>query len=379
MTAGSSPIANRLSLGTTKAAHTSNERVLILAPYPLGEAPSQRFRFEHYLNDFVIHGYRYTFQSFWTERGWKILYSRGKKLSKFRFLMLGFLRRLSLVFSTAGYDLVFIHREIAPVGPPFFEYLLARIFRKKIIYDFDDAIWLPNTSDTNRIIAGIKYPGKVKKICQWSKRVSVGNQYLASYAAQYNENVVISPTVVDTRHHHNQAKIHQQNTRPVIGWTGTHSTASYLKLLEHPLKWLRSEMDFEFVVISNQSPEMDFDGLRYIPWSKQSEIQQLLLFDVGVMPLEDSLWEQGKCGFKLIQYLSLGIPAVASPVGVNSQIIEHGKNGFLAASAEDWVGSLKALLQNPDLRNSMSQQGRHKVEKFYSAEANRGLFFSIFE
>lgn len=353
--------------------------MLLLAPYPLGAAPSQRFRFEHYLRYFPDQNYQYVFQSFWTVKGWEILYTQGNTAFKSWLLLLGFLRRLSLLFSISKFNYILIHREAAPIGPPFFEYLFAKVLKKKIIYDFDDAIWLSNTSGANRIVAGIKYHGKVKKICQWSWKISVGNEYLASYAAQHNQNVVINPTVVDTDQHHNVVKTHLGDAKPVIGWTGTHSTGSYLKLMERPLKLLKREIDFEFVVVSNQPPEIDFEALRFIPWDKQSEIQQLLLFDVGIMPLEDTPWEQGKCGFKLIQYLSLGIPAVASPVGANIQIIEHEKNGFLAESVDEWVSGLKTLIQSPALRNKMGKDGRQKIERYYSADANRSLFFSIFE
>ncbi len=355
------------------------KKVLILAPYPLGEAPSQRFRFEHYLPHFHTQGYQYRFQSFWTKKAWDILYAKGKFPLKVLYLSLGFFRRFYTLLNCHRFEFVFIHREVAPLGPPVFEFIIAKIFRRKIIYDFDDAIWLPNTSEANKISSFLKFHYKVAYICQISWRVSVGNDYLKEYALKFNSNVILNPTVVDTEKRHNRIKTHDNNHPLTIGWTGTHSTARYLKTIEKALVKLQKEVAFTFSVISNQPPCLEEINCQFIPWRKESEIEQLLTFDIGIMPLEDEIWEEGKCGFKIIQYLSLGIPAVASPVGVNKNIIADNENGFLVESDDEWLEVLKKLLLNPELRQKLGKKGRDWVAENYSVLRNEALYFSSFE
>lgn len=355
------------------------KKVLILAPYPLGLAPSQRFRFEHFLKYFPEKNIEYRFQSFWSEKSWQKLYKPGHAILKFGFLLQGFLRRIKIAFRSFRFDYIFIHRELTPIGPPVFEYFYHRFFPGKIIYDFDDAIWLPNTSAVNKAATRLKFHHKVKSICRWSWKISTGNQYLREFAAQYSANIIVNPTVVDTERYHNQVKIHTSSPKLTIGWTGTHSTAMYLKMLEKPLRKLYRDISFQFLVISNQPPELELENVVFVPWDKEKEIAQLLQIDIGVMPLEDSRWEKGKCGFKLIQYLSLQIPAVASPVGVNPEIIDHSENGYLAKNDGEWEYFLKMLLSDHQLRNKMGEKGRKKIKDQFSVRAGMGRFFSSFE
>src|SRR5690606_37637078 len=137
----------------------------------------------------------------------------------------GFFRRKILLFKACKYDYIFIHREVAPLGPPIFEWFLAKMLQKRIIYDFDDAIWLTNTSENNKLAAGLKWHQKVDAISKWAYKVSCGNTFLCDYARQFNNNVVLNPTTIDTENMHNPALLQKQvNSVLVIGWTGTHST-----------------------------------------------------------------------------------------------------------------------------------------------------------
>lgn len=293
-------------------------------------------------------------------------------------ILAGFFRRFLLLFGLGKYQYVFIHREASPIGPPVFEWVITRLLGKKVIYDFDDAIWLPNTSATNQIVAGIKWHGKVASISSWAYKISCGNQYLCDYAKQYNANVVLNPTTIDTEHLHNQVK--DQNTeRVVIGWTGTHSTVAYLNNLVPVLRELEQVYDFDFVVISNRKPDFELKSLRYIEWSKEREIADLLQFNFGVMPLTDDKWAKGKCGFKALQYMSLGMPAVASPVGVNTQIITSGESGYLCATTTEWKLALEQLLTNEELRIKMGKAARQRIVDHYSVVANSGNFLSLFD
>lgn len=355
--------------------------ILFLFPYPLGNAPSQRFRFEQYLDMLGESGYTIETQSFLTAGGWNILYRRGQVISKAGSLLLGYFRRIRLFFGPLQRaDTVFIHREAAPLGPPLLEWAMARLFRKRMIYDFDDSIWLPNTSEANRIVSRLKWHAKVRAICRWSTVVSVGNQYLAEFAKKYCGHVVINPTTVDTRHHVPGGRTGMENPVITIGWTGTHSTLRYLQDLAVVFTKLEAAFPstVRFLFIADRPPNLALKNMTFVPWSKDSEIADLRRMDIGVMPLSDDAWSRGKCGLKALQYMSLGIPAVASPVGVNREIVEDGITGYLCDTADSWLDRLTRLMEDAALRKKMGEAARQRIVDRYSTESNRSTFLSLF-
>ena len=353
--------------------------ILFLIPYPPGRAPSQRFRFEQYLDALTAHGHQYRLAPFLTVATWAILYSPGKTTAKALGILGGFVRRVRLLFAVPTYDYVFVHREAAPVGPPVLEWLIAKVLSRKIIYDFDDAIWLANTSEANKIAASVKWHHKVADICRWAYKNSCGNIYLADYARQFNLNSVVNPTTIDTVYLHNQVRDQAAPGRIVIGWTGTHSTLKYLDQLVPVLAKLEAEgLDFEFRVISNQPPVLPLGCLVFLPWCKETEITDLLGFHVGLMPLEDDPWAKGKCAFKALQYMALGIPALVSPVGMNTEVVQHGQNGFVCATPAEWETSLRQLLADASLRQRLGEAARTTIEQRYSVNANTPNFLALF-
>lgn len=365
-------------------------KILFLLPYPLYRAPSQRFRVEAYFSLLKAQKVEYRTHEFMNEAAWKALYLKGSLVQKGMAVVKGFIKRFyAVLFVAPTYDYIFIHREAAPLGPPFFEWILARVFRKKIIYDFDDAIWIPAISESNRIVRYVKWFSKIGSICKWSYKISAGNEYLARWAGQYNNNVVITPTSVDMVNKFNKVKYENHegteaqgntvNKKIVVGWTGSHSTLKYLDAIVPVFRKLEEELEFEFLVICNQPPSFSLKNLRFTKWQEATEIDDLMQMDIGVMPLYADAWSEGKCGFKLIQYLSLGIPAVASSVGVNKVILEEGKNGYLCQSEEEWYKALRRLLTDPDQRTCMGREGKQKMEAQYSIQANEGNFLSLFK
>lgn len=354
-------------------------RILFVVPYPPGRAPSQRFRFEQYLDALTANGHQYRLAPFISVATWNILYKPGQMVAKALGILGGFARRIGLLFSVPQYDFVFVHREAAPVGPPVFEWLIAKVLRKKIIYDFDDAIWLANTSEANKIAAGVKWHHKVADICRWAYKNSCGNAYLAAYARQFNPRAIVNPTTIDTVHLHNQVRDQAIPGRLVIGWTGTHSTLKYLDQVVPVLAKLENEgLDFEFRVISNQPPALPLRSLVYLPWRKDTEIADLLGFHVGLMPLEDDPWANGKCAFKALQYMALGVPALVSPVGMNTEVVQSGVNGFVCATAQEWEDSLRLLLADASLRQHLGVAARATIEQRYSVVSNTRNFLELF-
>jgi glycosyltransferase involved in cell wall biosynthesis len=361
-------------------------KIAFLFPYPHTTAPSQRFRFEQYLEFLPPNGFEYTLHSFLDDNTWQILYKKGHFLAKIWGILCGFGRRFGLLFQLNKVDFVFIHREATPLGLPIFEWIIAKILRKKIIFDFDDAIWLPNTSKNNRIAAFIKFHSKTASICRWAYKISAGNDYLADYARQFNSNVVVNPTTIDTEHLHNpnllpafpSQKERGLGAEVVIGWTGTHSTIKYLAEIVPILQDLEKKYTFKFLVISNQVPDFQLDSLVYLPWQKETEIADLRQMDFGIMPLTDDAWAKGKCGFKALQYMALAVPALVSPVGVNTQIVDDGVNGFICETAEDWREKIIFLLENRAKCLTMGQLARQKIIAKYSVLANQNNFVLLF-
>jgi glycosyltransferase involved in cell wall biosynthesis len=352
-------------------------KIIFLVPYPEDTAPSQRFRFEQYLFFLKEKGILYEIHPFIDLHTWILLYSKGGYLKKIMGLSRGFLRRILLLRKIKKFNWVFIHREASPIGPPIFEWIIAKVFRKRIIFDFDDAIWLPNTTAENKAVSILKFHKKTALICKWSNKVSAGNDYLAGYARRYNQNVVVNPSTIDTVYTHNRLK-EQYTDETIIGWTGSHSTLKYLEVIIPVLKKLENVYHFTFLVIADKDPMLPLKSFRFKKWDKQSEIEDLLQINIGIMPLFDDMWSKGKCGFKALQYMSLGIPVVASPVGVNKKIIAHERSGFLCSTESDWHDKLRLLMKDPDLRFLMGKNGRVKVEQYYSVNSNKENFLKLF-
>ncbi|TXK47112.1 glycosyltransferase family 4 protein [Pontibacter qinzhouensis] len=352
-------------------------RVLFVVPYPQGQAASQRFRFEQYLPKLQQEGFLVEVASFWSSTSWRLLYQKGKTFPKLLGLMQGFLNRLLLLPHLHKYEFVFIHREATPIGPPWFEWLVAKVWRKKMIYDFDDAIWLPNTSAGNKAVARLKWHHKTADICRWSYKVSCGNRYLQQYALQFNTAAVLLPTTIDIREEHGREK--QKLSQTIrIGWTGSHSTLPYLTLVEPVLHRLAQQHEFDFMVIADQDPYLQKVSYRYVPWKKETEVNDLLQFSIGIMPLPDTEWAKGKCAFKALQYMALGIPAVVSKIGANTEAVVDGYTGFCCDNEQEWYLRLEQLLVNAPLRVEMGAAGRAHVAEHYSVKANLKKFMGLF-
>lgn len=353
-------------------------KVAFLCPYGYDSAPGQRFRVELFY-DYISPYLEFKTFYFLDNRTTAILYKKGRWLRKFFGVVKGFSNRLRILFTLKSFDYVFIFRESTPLGPPIVEFILAKILGKKIIYDFDDAIWMKNTSNENWVAAKLKWHSKVSSICRWSYKVSCGNQFLSDFAKRYNKSVFTVPTIVDTERRHIMNKSKDSKNRITIGWTGSHSTLPLLEPIIPILKELEKKFDFDFLVIANKNPNFKLENFRFLKWQQLSEIEDLAQIDIGIMPLPDNEWCKGKCGFKAIQYMAMGSPALASPIGVNTKIVDHSINGFLCETPEDWIKYLTLLLENPTLISQMGLKARNKIVKEYSLKSTLPKFLSLFD
>ena len=354
---------------------STSKNIAFLVPYPLGISPGQRFRFEHYLPALRKSGFQYRVFSFLSENAYKSFF-KGGLFVKAGALLAGYFKRAGLLFTIHRYDFIYVYRETSPIGPPLLLWLNRWIWRKPVIYDFDDAIWLRDEGGESSLVASIKWKSKVGTISRWAEKVNVGNRFLADYVTTQGGSPVIIPTVVDT------STVHvRKNPAPselIIGWTGSHSTLKFITPLLPVLRSLREKYEFNFHIIANSDPGYQDSFIKFIPWSKESEINDLEEFHIGVMPLQDNNWSKGKCGFKAIQYLSLATPAVVSPVGVNTEVVRDGIDGFQAETESDWHEMLEKLIVSEQLRTEMGRAGREHIVKDYSVDATREKFLSLF-
>lgn len=346
-----------------------------LVPYPPDTTPSQRFRVEQWMPYLRSQGISVDLVPFANRKLAQMLHQPGRWVGKAVACTTALVRRLLAVAAIPSYDAVLIHRAACLAGPAVLERLLTR-FRRPVIFDFDDAIFLLHTTEANRRFAWLKCPGKTATICRLSTHVVVGNSYLAEYAVRYNPRVTVVPTSIDTERYRPTPR-HRPNGRVVVGWTGSATSQAHLELFAPVLHRLVARRDVALRIVSNREPTLPGIPFIWRPWSAESEVAEFACFDIGIMPMPDDQWSRGKCALKALQYMAMGIPAVCSPVGANCEVIRHGENGLLAATPEDWLLHLEALIDDPTLREKLGREGRKTVEQRYSRQRCASLFAGV--
>lgn len=289
------------------------------------------------------------------------LYSKSAK--SWSQILSDYCRRLISLLLVKRFDMLWIEKELFPDLPGWFEYLLRKIGICYVV-DYDDAIFHNYDLSANPWRHLLR--NKINSVMKNSVIVVCGNAYLADYAkAAGAKRVEIIPTVIDLDRY--SVKTNILSGPLVIGWVGSAATVKYLDVVLPALQLLAKEYPVQLRVIGAvlSAPGLDIDCR---PWSEQDEVQQIQSFDIGIMPLADSPWEQGKCGYKLIQYMACGVPVVASPVGVNVEIVEHNASGYLASDMNAWVNALVSLADSSDRRNKFGMRGRKLVEDRYSLQ-----------
>jgi glycosyltransferase involved in cell wall biosynthesis len=346
-------------------------KVLLLPKY--GKlAATTRYRLEQYLPALRKAGVKVTVQAAFSDRYLEAKIGSGK--TRFLAVIRGFLGRVGAVLGARSFDAAIVFSEGYPYIPPIFE-LSLRWLGVPYIYDFDDAEF--HRYDTHRSPWVRALLGrKVALAIGGASHVFAGNAYLAKYAARTNPSVTILPTVVDLERY-SRIKNDFGNIGAIrVGWIGSPSTSVYLKTIAPALAEFTRESASHVVAVGAGSLELPGVNLQIKKWSEAEELDELLAFDAGLMPLSDDPWARGKCGFKLIQYMACGIPVIASPVGVNAEIVSHGVDGFLATTQTEWSNALRRLARDPALRERMGKAGREKVRAKYSLQVTRDVFVS---
>jgi len=335
-------------------------KILYLTKYTR-MAGSSRMRSFQYFPYLEKAGWIVTAKPFFDDAYLKDFYSGKKNVFS---VLKSYIRRFFVLLTVSRYDRIVIEKEIFPFLPAFAEKILA-IFRVQYIADYDDAIFHNYDQSSNPAIR--KFLGnKIAKVMEYSSAVVAGNSYLAKYAAKSGaKKVEIIPTVIDINRY--QPKQIKDTEKFIVGWIGTKTT--FEKHLLPCKKWIKEiqekNPDIWFHIIGI-TDDMDFGNqVKYIPWSEKTEAEEILKMDVGIMPLQDSLWEKGKCAYKLIQYSACGIPGIASDVGMNKEVTIENETGFLVRSENEWISKILELKNNESERKQMGANARKLVEEKY--------------
>lgn len=353
------------------------KKILFVASHRFDRAPGQRFRFEQYFQFLLSKGYMCELSYFIDEKSDKIIYKPGHYFQKLRMFWKALVTRINNVRHRDDYDIIFIFREAMMLGTIYFEKKFKNS-RARLVFDFDDAIWHMDMSEANKRFHFLKNPSKTGEIIALCDMVFAGNAYLANYALQFNKNVVVVPTTIDTEEY-------QRITLPehdyiTIGWSGSVTTIKHFEYALPFLKDIKSRYGdrLRIKVIGDASYQNHELGIQGIAWTRKDEVLELSSIDIGIMPLPDDEWANGKCGLKGLQYMALEIPTIMSPVGVNKEIIVDGENGFLAGETDEWIKKLTQLIDSGELRKSMGKKARQTVLDRYSVISQQENYLRYF-
>lgn len=324
-------------------------------------AGSSRMRSYQYFPYLEKEGCKITVKPFFDDAYLKDLYDGKKNRTS---VVKSYIRRFFVLFSIGQFDRIVIEKEIFPFLPAFAE-LILKILRVKYIVDYDDAIFHNYDQSPNKFIR--KFLGnKIDKVMRYSDVVVAGNSYLAERSKKAGaKKIEIIPTVIDLNRY---SVVEKQNADPfIVGWIGTKST--FEKHLAPQKEWLveflEKNSDSELHVMGIPENQNWHERVKWIPWSESSEIAFIQNLDVGIMPLQDSLWEKGKCAYKLIQYAACGIPGVTSDVGMNREVTIPNQTGFLANTVEEWIRYILEMKNNPLKKQELGANARKLVEEKY--------------
>ena len=351
-------------------------RVLALAKDPEFGA-STRHRVLQYRPLLAEQGITLDVSPFLSNHVFAGLYDKRHRVQSALGVLAGVGRRTLEMFRLGSYDLVFIQREAALVGPPIIEWLARR--RVPFVLDLDDPTYLDRPSDVyGSIVGAMKWPGKTRRLIEWADHVVCGNNEIAAYVARHQIPATVIPTIVDVDRYVPRAS--REPGDLVVGWIGTHSTFVYFRSVLPVLRRLATSHRFKLRLVGAGTVDVPVDGIAVDlrPWQLDRELPDLQSFDVGVYPILAEPWAEGKSGFKAVQYLACGIPYVASPVGVVASIGIPGVTHLGARTEEEWFTALSRLLSDGPLREEMSRKGREYAVEHFSIRRSAGMLGDVF-
>ncbi|MCS6894877.1 MAG: glycosyltransferase family 4 protein [Bacteroidia bacterium] len=351
-------------------------KIALLTVYPPNRVPGTRYRIEPYLPILRGAGFEVEWKGFFASESYEQFLSPSVSMWRKAVIFSGrFFKSLLEAVFRGRIDGVYLYREATLLGLPLIEYLWMRGL--PVLMDFDDAIWMADTSEQFKSFSWLKSQNKTARLLRHARVVTVCNEYLASYAREHAQEVRIIPTTVDTDVY--QPVGHRASSPIVIGWSGSATTLAHLRTIEDALSQLYAKYTtrIHFLFIGAPAYRPPFPA-EVLPWSPQTEVQLLQRMHIGLMPLPDTEWSLGKCALKALLYMAVGIPAVVSPVGMNTSVVHDGINGLWAKGRAEWIEKLSLLIESAELRDRLGYAARHTVETVYSVKANAEKYIAAF-
>ncbi len=337
--------------------------VLGLSSYPV-EAAATRYRLKQFVGPLANRGITLTVRPFLDSQVFGSLYQRHALPYTAVGLVKSGLRRLKDLWLLSHADAVLVQREAMLFGPPLIEWLAVRVFRRPMVLDLDDATYIPYTSPTfGKLGKAFKWFSKTDDLIRWASLVTCGNSAIAEYVTSKGAKARIIPTVVDTDVFHPDPH-GRQDEDLVLGWIGTHSTFPYLESTFSVLGELARNHRFRLKIVGAGKDEVRIPGVEIenLEWKLDREVRDFQSLDIGLYPIDPGLyasqWAAGKSGFKAIQYMAVGIPFVATPVGAVTEIGKEGSTHYCAMTPDEWRSALSILIANREGRKQMGAAGR---------------------
>ena len=351
-------------------------RVLVLTPYLYGTTAGPRSSFELWERVLRDAGISLDYAVFETDRLHEILYEPGRNADKALEMGRAYARFLPQARKARGYDAVLVNREATLIGPALVERWVAR-HGTPLIYLLDDPLYIPYRSPSNGRLSYLKCFGKVGTLCRLSTVVLTNSPSHSAFARRHNSNVWEIPSVVDADLY--TGWMPDSAGRPAcVGWSGSPSTIANLQLIRRPLKSLAERGDIELLLIGARDfglPEVPHTGLE---WRAETEIEDLRRLDVGLLPVPRTPWAPHKFYLKLVQYMALGIPPVATPLGSNPTVIEDGETGFLVSGDAGWQQAVQRLVEDRELRARVGRRAADTALRRYTLQANAEKIVAAF-
>lgn len=350
--------------------------VLALASYPV-EAAATRFRLQQFIEPLARRGVTLTIVPFIDSKHFAQLYSQKSIAATVFGLIRSALRRLTDLRLARKADVVLIQREAMIVGPPLIEWMTTRVLKRPMVLDLDDATYVSYTSPTyGGVGKALKWFSKTDDLIRWADIVTCGNSSIAEYVSSKGARARFIPTVVDTEIFRPAPRA-TSDSAIVLGWVGTHSTFPYLQTIFPVLANLAQRHKIRLKVVGAGTANIELPGVEVesLAWRLDREVEDFQSLDIGLYPIDEKRyegWASGKSGFKAVQYMAVGIPYVATPVGGSNEIGEAGVTHLFAKTHDEWYRALEDLIINPERRRAMGVAGREHVTKHYGLDDQAG-------